>query len=97
MDNKLSRPQSIIESQGGIHMVFTIIIRYIDAPDTFQGCVRLDADGNANIYINKNLSEAERKRTIIHELGHVILGHFDADCYLSREEKENECCYICAV
>ena len=70
--------------------MITIIIRYIDAPTTFKGCVKLDAEGNVNIYINSRLSDAEQKETIIHELKHVILGHLDADCALTREEKELE-------
>lgn len=69
-----------------------IIIRLIDAPVEFRGCVREDADGNYNVYINARLSEAEQQRALLHELRHIFFGHLDDDVK-SIEEKEREADY----
>ena len=69
-----------------------IIIRLVDAPVEFRGCVREDADGNYNVYINARLSEAERQRALLHELRHIFFGHLDDDVK-SIEEKEREADY----
>lgn len=68
----------------------TIIIRIIDAPTAFKGCVRRDADGNINMYLNGRISEAERVKAYRHEMRHIMLGHLNDDCLLTTEEKENE-------
>ena len=77
-------------------MIETIIVRVIDAPPAFRGCVKRDADGNVNLYLNGSLSDEERKRTIMHELAHLVFGHLDDDTK-TVEEKENECSNLCAV
>lgn len=66
----------------------TIIIRYIDAPPAFKGCVKRDAEGVINMYINIGLSPSEKWETFSHEMKHVLFGHLDDDCLLTREEKE---------
>ena len=78
----------------------TIIIRVIFAPTSFRGCVRRDAEGNINMYLNGNLSRDEFIKAYNHEMRHVELGHLDDDCLLTTEEKErqaDECGYLCEV
>ncbi len=81
-------------------MTETIIARIIDAPTGFKGCVLLDEDGNVNMYVNGRLSEADKQKTIAHELNHVGMGHLNADCLLTTEEKEKEAdegSYLCEI
>ena len=41
-----------------------------------RGCVRLDSDGFASIYINASLSYAEQKKVFLHELTHLVRNDF---------------------
>lgn len=41
-----------------------------------RGCVRLDNDGFASIYINAALSYAEQKKVFLHELTHLVRNDF---------------------
>lgn len=66
-----------------------IYIRYIKFPGLIRGSVIIDADGNFNVYINKNLSESQQQRTLDHELRHIRLGHFD-DELTDRTTKERQ-------
>ena len=66
-----------------------IIVRIIDAPPELKGCVKKDANGALNVYINGRLSQAEKQRTFEHEMRHVRYGHLYNDL-LSVEEKEKE-------
>jgi len=66
-----------------------IIVRLIDAPTGLKGFCRADPDGNENVYINGRLSEDERRKTLDHELLHVVMGHLFDDTK-TVEEKERE-------
>ena len=66
-----------------------IITRIVDAPVEFKGCVKLDCNGDINLYINGRLSEEEKQRVLEHETRHIEYGHLWDDT-LSVEEKEFE-------
>lgn len=66
-----------------------IFVRYIDFPEGIRGGVEIDADGNYNVYINENLSESQKQRTLDHELRHIRLGHFE-DESTDRATKEKQ-------
>lgn len=48
-------------------------------PGDIYGAVRLDADGFASIYINNALSPAEKKKTLEHEIEHLLNNDFYND------------------
>ena len=52
------------------------IVRYIDLPITVKGATVMDYDGFYNIYINSRLSYEEQKKTIAHEMEHIVRGDF---------------------
>lgn len=66
-----------------------IIVRIIDAPPAFKGCVKKDSNGDLNVYINGRLSQAEKQKTYEHEMSHIRHGHLYNDM-LTVEEKEKE-------
>ena len=69
--------------------MFMIIYRETDAFDIdIRGFVKMDSDGNYNIYVHRDLSDAAKKRTIQHELNHIMLGHLSAEDCVSYLEKE---------
>lgn len=51
------------------------------------GVIASNSDGTANIYINTLYREEIQKRTIKHELRHLVKNHFYVD-WMSIEEKE---------
>lgn len=53
------------------------------------GVIASNSDGTANIYINTLYREEVQRRTIKHELRHLVKNHFYID-WLSIEEKELE-------
>ena len=66
-----------------------IIVRIIDAPPAFKGCVKKDSNGDLNVYINGRLSEWEKRKAYEHEMRHIEYGHLYNDM-LTVEEKEKE-------
>lgn len=51
-------------------------IRYVSLPITVKGVTAMDSDGFYNIYINSRLSYGEQKKTIAHEMEHIVRGDF---------------------
>lgn len=49
---------------------------YLPFPDDVYGIVRLLDDGRYIIGINSALSDAEKAKTLRHELAHIHLNHF---------------------
>lgn len=62
------------------------IVRYIDLPITVKGVTVMDYDGFYNIYINSRLSYEEQKKTIAHEMEHIVRGDFFS--YATLEDVE---------
>lgn len=59
----------------------------IPLPRRVRGCVRLDPDGFASIYINASLSRSEQYAVLGHELRHLRRG----DMYSRRSIRSVEC------
>lgn len=51
-------------------------IRYVPLPISVKGVTAMDSDGFYNIYINSRLSYEEQKKTIAHEMEHIVRGDF---------------------
>ena len=62
------------------------IVRYIDLPITVKGTTVMDYDGFYNIYINSRLSYEEQKKTIAHEMEHIVRGDFFSHATLEDVE-----------
>lgn len=72
-------------------MVLLIIYRETDAFDiNIRGFVKMDSDGNYNVYVHRDLSDEAKKKTIVHELRHISFGHLSAaDCVEYLESQAN--------
>lgn len=57
-----------------------------------HGFVLEDPAGDYNIYINIDDPEQRQIRTLVHEVGHIQLGHLHDDIK-TTEEKEQEASY----
>lgn len=57
-------------------------------PETVRGCVRLLDDGSYIIGINSALSDAEKEKTLRHELEHIRRDHFHDPRPISEIERE---------
>ena len=62
-------------------------VRLIKLPPNVKGYVHRDADDFNNIYINKDMSWEEQRKTEKHELEHIKREDFDND--LTIPEIEN--------
>ena len=61
---------------------------FLDFPHMgVPGVIASNSDGTANIYINTLYQEEIRRRTIKHELRHLVKNHFYID-WMTIEEKE---------
>lgn len=56
------------------------------------GAIASNTDGTANIYINTLYCEYVQRRTVKHELRHLVKNHFYCD-WMTIEEKELEADY----
>ena len=54
-----------------------IFIRMIDMPGSFPGMTIEDADGDYNVYINAQLSQARRIKAYRHEMDHIRHNDFE--------------------
>ena len=59
-------------------------------PETVRGCVRLMDDGSYIIGINSALSDAEKEKTLRHELEHIRRDHFKDKRTVQEIEREAE-------
>jgi hypothetical protein len=57
-------------------MMEQIIVRYVDLPTKIKGFVRVDCDGDYNVYINSRHCYCVQEQTLIHELNHIKRGDF---------------------
>lgn len=64
-------------------MNYTLIVREMKMPATVRAFTVPDADGNFNIYINKDLSDDAKKKSLDHEKRHISRNDFSA-CELAR-------------
>ena len=66
-----------------------IIVRKIPLPPHVRAFTMPDAQGDDNIYINTALSEAQQKRSLLHELRHIQKDDFyRSDCSARQIESE---------
>jgi len=73
-----------------------VYVRLIDMPLPAHGFTRAGENGDYQIYINSKLSEEDRQKALMHELGHAV--HNDGrkkECSGSEiEEKQTDACSI---
>lgn len=62
-----------------------IFIRMIDMPGAFPGMTIEDADGDYNVYINAQLSQACRIKAYRHEMDHIRHNDFEKPSAYSAE------------
>lgn len=66
-----------------------IICRETDAFDiSIRGLVKMDSEGNYNIYIHRDLSDEAKRKTLEHELRHIHYNHLESSDYVSYLEAE---------
>ena len=66
-----------------------IIVRMVPLPPHVRAFTMPDAQGDYNIYINTALSEAQQKRSLLHELRHIQNDDFyRSDCSARQIEAE---------
>jgi len=53
-----------------------------------RGCVRIDGNGDASIYIDDRLSREGRRETLLHELRHLKRGDFQSPRRIDQVEGE---------
>lgn len=53
-----------------------MIVRYVDLPYCIRGFVRLDPDGDYNVYLNSRYCYEILKDVLKHELEHIRRGDF---------------------
>lgn len=56
-------------------------------PNGVKGCVRLDSDDFASIYINQHLTAEEQRKTFEHEIRHLYHGDFSNGTPLADAEE----------
>ncbi|MDD5887702.1 MAG: ImmA/IrrE family metallo-endopeptidase [Oscillospiraceae bacterium] len=65
-----------------------------NAPLSFRGLSRVDSEGNYFIYVNANLSDEAKERTIQHEMSHIQNGDLEqrdlTGCEAERRNKYGE-------
>lgn len=66
-----------------------IVSRYPDGFTVFK-------KGKYHIYYNESQNLNRIKFTIWHEIAHIHLGHLEADCTISKEQKEEEANHFAA-
>ncbi len=63
-------------------------VYYLDFPEDVHGCVRLCDNGSYIIGINSALSDAEKEKTLRHELEHIRRDHFHDPRPIREIERE---------
>jgi hypothetical protein len=59
-------------------MMIDAIVREIKMPSDYLGFIKEDSDGIFNIYINEDLSDEMKKKTVLHEVEHAERGDFSS-------------------
>lgn len=65
-----------------------IITRYLSLGAGIKGVTVKDENDDFNIYINSNLSDAQQKEALQHEVAHIYQGHFFDDRPVMVKEEE---------
>lgn len=69
----------------------SIFIREMKMPLTIRAFTVPDSNGDYNIYINNNLSDEAKEKSLIHEKKHIEENDFNS-CELARViEKRSDC------
>lgn len=64
----------------------------LDMSTDIRGCVRIDSDGFASIYINARLSRAEQYNVLKHELRHLRRDDMHSMRSIHQVEKKERRC-----
>ena len=56
-----------------------VFVRFLGMPEGVKGVVRLDDEGDYNIYLNPAHSHNVLKKTLDHEVRHIAHGHLEMD------------------
>lgn len=69
---------------------YSINVYYITFPGngSIRGASRRNRDGSFDIFIHKELSEAERLKTFLHEASHIFRGDLDGGKNVDEIEAE---------
>jgi hypothetical protein len=70
-------------------MTIDAIIREIKMPMAYHGFIKIDEDGIINIYINEDMPDWMKRRTIKHEIEHAQNGDFESDLPVELLEASN--------
>lgn len=54
-----------------------VYIRGLELPLRVRGVTVIDEDGNYNVFINALLGEDAQQDALMHEVCHIVSGHFD--------------------
>lgn len=54
-----------------------IYIRGLELPPRVRGVTTIDDDGNYNVFVNTLLGEDAQHEALIHEICHIVSGHFE--------------------
>ena len=66
-----------------------IFVREIELPIKIKGYTSPDIDGNYNVYINRDLDDTVKKKTLDHELSHIEKGHCFCEDVSAYEVEKN--------
>lgn len=55
-----------------------IIVRYINMGYAVRGFTKVDGEGNYNVYLNARYCYSQLRKTLKHELDHILNGDFDS-------------------
>lgn len=67
---------------------YDVNVRYLPLPWHIGGGTVPTDDAGYDVYLNSRLGFEAQEHAFRHELAHILLGHFDVSCTLSRSEKE---------
>lgn len=65
-----------------------VFYRLFHGPLSIRGFVLPDANGDYTVFVNDDLSEELKAKTILHEQEHIALGHLESDVDASELEEE---------
>lgn len=66
-----------------------VFVRLLDFPCTdMKGAVRMDEDGNYNVYLNAKYTKEQQEITLLHEMAHIECGHLGSDRPIDEIEAE---------
>ena len=79
----------LLYTRKGVLAMNRVFIRPIPLPQTVEGTIVEDENGDYNIYINSNIPSNRVRDTIIHELKHGAHGHLHNEVWdISKKEAD---------